>query len=91
MVYYNLGKVYYITKNYDRSLQNFTQVVNLNPQSADGYYNRGIVYEIKGLDRQALDDFDRALQIDPNMAKAQVHRSRVAIKLKIPNRGFQPN
>jgi tetratricopeptide (TPR) repeat protein len=44
----NVGGIYYITKNYDQSIQFFTDAANLKPDYANAYYNLSISYRDKG-------------------------------------------
>ena len=63
IAYQNLGE-------YQRALEDFNQMINLDPDTADYYNYRGnAYYEIKDYHR-AIIDFQQALQLDPNLASA---------------------
>jgi len=40
----NVGGIYYITKNYNNAIQNFTDAANLKPDYPNAYYNLSIAY-----------------------------------------------
>ena len=67
-VYLLRGLVYHSQKEYDRAIENYTKVIELNPDYADAYYNRGAVYRDKGEVDRAIADHNRAIQLNPGYA-----------------------
>jgi tetratricopeptide (TPR) repeat protein len=70
-----------IQKNYEASIQAFTQAINLDPHYAFAYANRGNTYhEWKQLDL-ALADYDKAIALDPTDDAAYYNRGLLYSKL----------
>ena len=64
--YYNDGLIAVREKKYNKALENFNKVIEMNPAYIEAYNKRGMCYyELKKY-RNALTDFDRAAQLDPN-------------------------
>jgi lipoprotein NlpI len=55
-------------------VQNYDQVVRLNPRHASAYSNRGIAYAAKGNDDRAIQDYDEAIRINPTHVNALYNR-----------------
>ncbi len=53
----------------------FTQLLNLNPQSARDYNNRGLVYFQHGQMEQAIADYNLALALNPTLDSAYNNRA----------------
>jgi len=67
---YDRGKEFYRIGNYNQAIAEFTEWIQLNPDSSVGYYNRGNAYlGIKDYDR-AIADYDKAIELDPKSASA---------------------
>jgi len=63
-----------VQKNYEASIQAFTQAIDLDPQYAFAYTNRGNTYhEWKQLDL-ALADYNKAIALDPTDDSAYYNR-----------------
>ena len=67
-VYLLRGLVYHSQKEYERAIENYTKVIEMNPDYADAYYNRGVVYRDKGEVDRAIADHNRAIQLNPGYA-----------------------
>lgn len=65
-VYLLRGLVYHGQKEYDRAIENYTKVIELNPDYADAYYNRGTVYRDKGEVDLAFVDYNRVIERNPS-------------------------
>ena len=63
----NLGVIYFQQKQYDLALEEFMQVTQLDPQSAEGFANVGRVRYATN-DGLAEDAFKTAISLDPNDA-----------------------
>lgn len=63
-----------VQKNYEASIQAFTQAIDLDPRYAFAYLNRGNTYhELKQLDL-ALADYNKAIALDPTDDNAYYNR-----------------
>ena len=67
-VYLLRGLVYHSQKEHDLAIENYTKVIELNPDYADAYYNRGMAYHHKGEVDRAIADHNRAIQLNPSYA-----------------------
>ena len=67
-VYLLRGLVYHSQKEYDLAIENYTKVIELNPDYADAYYNRGVIYRDKGEVDRAIADRNRAIELNPDYA-----------------------
>ena len=76
-VYYNRGIAYANTGKIDRAVQDFTQVIALNPKFADAYYNRGNVHSIKGEYDKAIRDYTQVIALNPKFADAYYNRGTI--------------
>ncbi|MCM1151619.1 MAG: tetratricopeptide repeat protein [Alistipes sp.] len=47
-LWFGRGRTFYALKNYDESIASFEKIVELQPESFDGYYYLGVFYTIKG-------------------------------------------
>jgi hypothetical protein len=67
---WNLGVNYMKLGRYQESVTAFGKVVQLNPNSAEGYHNLGAVLAKMGEHEEALKMIKRAIQINPDYFKA---------------------
>jgi len=61
----------------DLAIADFTQVIALNPQSAEAYNERGYAYQIKCQYDRAITDYDQAIALNPQFAEAYHRRGNV--------------
>jgi tetratricopeptide (TPR) repeat protein len=70
-----------IKGDYQGAINNFTQVIRVNPHEVEAYYNRGIAYgKIKNY-QEAIADFNKALSLDKNLAEVYLERAKIYIIL----------
>jgi tetratricopeptide (TPR) repeat protein len=71
--YYEQGLVFYKSMEYDRSIDDFTKALEINPKDKEShkvYYMRGRSYLENRQYDQAINDFTKALEICPDADKA---------------------
>ena len=71
--YYEQGLVFYKSMEYDRSIDDFTKALEINPKDKENhkvYYMRGRSYLENRQYDQAINDFTKALEICPATDKA---------------------
>lgn len=69
--YYNLGAIYLeIKKDNKIALENFTNAIALNPNSAQAYFARGYTYSRLKDKESAKADYNMCLKIQPNFEAA---------------------
>ena len=70
--YYDQGLVFYNSMEYDRSIDDFTKALEINPKDKENhkvYYMRGRAYLENRQYTEAIDDFAKALEICPDEDK----------------------
>ncbi|WP_263356012.1 tetratricopeptide repeat protein [Acidicapsa ligni] len=72
--YYRRAVAYERKGDFDRAIQDDTQVILQNPKEAMAYNNRGFVYQRKGDLDQAMTDYNQAIKIFPEFALAWFNR-----------------
>jgi len=65
LTYMGRGVNYLRKRDYDRAIQDFDEVIRLNPKSSGAFTNRGASYLQKGDYERAIQDFDKAIQLNP--------------------------
>jgi tetratricopeptide (TPR) repeat protein len=55
---------------YDSAVNDYTQVIALEPRGTDAVFQRGSVFEKLGKLEDAVDDFSAVIALDPSHAKA---------------------
>ncbi|MDD3552941.1 MAG: tetratricopeptide repeat protein [Deltaproteobacteria bacterium] len=58
----------------DRTIEDCSKAIQLNPNDADAYNNRGDAYAHKGQYDRTIKDCDKAIQLNPNLAAAYYNR-----------------
>ncbi|MBW4572721.1 MAG: tetratricopeptide repeat protein [Tolypothrix carrinoi HA7290-LM1] len=62
-------------KEYEGAIDDYSQVILINPECAEAYYQRGSVYYLDLYDyKQAFKDYSQAIRINPNFAEAYLKR-----------------
>jgi len=57
--------VYFIKKEYDGAVADFSEAIKLDPRTANGYVSRGLAYRAKGDYDRAIADQSEALRLNP--------------------------
>ena len=71
--YYEQGLVFYKSMEYDRSIDDFTKALEINPKDKENhkvYYMRGRSHMGNRQYKEAINDFTKALEICPDTDKA---------------------
>jgi len=63
--YYNLGIAYWTTGQKEKSMENYSLAIKVDPKYADAYYGRGVCYYYLNEQDKALDDYSKAIAILP--------------------------
>jgi len=71
------GNAYGKRGNYEKALEDFNKVIELNPNDPDAWYNRGLTYKHLGKLDAALRDYHRAISLKPDYAKAFNNRGTI--------------
>ena len=73
--YGNRGRAYNHKGEYDRAIDDFSKVIEIDPDDAEAYYNRGLAYAHKGEYDRAIADFNKAIELNPNDVAAYHNRA----------------
>jgi len=77
------GSSYEQLNELDKSLEDYSHAIEVDPERLEAYANRGYVYNQKGEYRKAIDDLLRAIEIDSNYIIAHAHLGDTYIGLRI--------
>lgn len=69
--HYNRGYVYFLTRRYDKALEDFIRAAELNPRDARAFFMQGSIYELRGEVELAQQAYQRALQRDSAFEEAR--------------------
>ena len=69
------------SENLKGAIEDFSRVIELNPEYADAYYNRGIVNENLKNYTNAVADFDEAIKLEPSDKAYREARQQAQQKL----------
>ena len=72
--YYNRAVVYSSKGEFYNAIQDYTKVIEWNPEGADGYYNRGTAYGQSNELDLAIEDFNKAIELTPEYAEVYYNR-----------------
>jgi tetratricopeptide (TPR) repeat protein len=71
-----------ISGEYEKAIECFDKVIELDPNSTYAYNNRGIAYsDLKQYER-AIEDYNKTIELDPNSASAYYNRGNTYCDLK---------
>ena len=62
---------------YQTAINDYTKVIQLDPNNVTSYSNRGHAYTSLGQDQNAINDLTKAIQLDPTYASAYGNRGNV--------------
>jgi len=84
------GVAYLAKSQRDRAIQDFNQVIRLNPNLTLAYNARGAAYLAKGQPDRAIQDFNQAIRLNPNSAYLAFNNRGAAYLAKgRPDRAIQ--
>ncbi len=72
--YWERGKSYTLSENYDQAIADYTQAIELDPNRADFYLDRGWSYDIKQDYDRAIAEKTQAIELEPK--RADLYRAR---------------
>jgi len=72
-----LGYAYFELEDYNRAIELFTEVIQLQPKNAEWYGGRAAVYWYWGRYPEAIDDFSVEINLDPDSFSAYNGRGQV--------------
>lgn len=61
---HNRGISFERLAQYDKAIQDFTEVIGMDPHNANAYFNRGCCYDSVGELDLAIADYSLALELD---------------------------
>ena len=79
--YLNQGVEKQKAGNYQGAIDDWSKVIEINPQNAIAYNNRGSAKDDLGDHQGAITDYTKAIGIDPQNANAYINRSKARLNL----------
>jgi len=76
------GQKNFDQKHYDRAIENFTQAIELDPNSIEAFVMRGKCKFNSGEFKASLADFTKAIDLDPKNAEVCKHRATAYASLR---------
>jgi Flp pilus assembly protein TadD len=80
--FYNRGISHIHLRQYERALNDFDRVTQINSKYALAYTSRGLAYLRLGRLKEALQDQDMAIKIDATLVPAYINRGVILVELK---------
>ncbi len=77
--YYNLGIVYFNSKQYRQALNQFNKIIKALPNFDKPYYGRGLIYEKQKKYDLALADFKKVTEFNSNDPKPFYYLGKISI------------
>ena len=74
IAYNNRGNAYSGIGEYERAIQDYSELINIGPHDAKPFNNRGVAYQKRGEYDRAIEDFNAAIAIDLSYANAFANR-----------------
>ena len=62
----NLANIYFLNKEYDKSITEYENVIKSNPKIYKAYWNLGLIYKAKGDKVMAFKTFKKILEAEPD-------------------------
>ena len=66
--------------DYDRSIEDLSQAIRLDPKLADAYFSRCIGYSRKNYHDKAIEDYSQFIRLNPRYASANYSRGNLNIE-----------
>ncbi|WP_162144175.1 tetratricopeptide repeat protein [Sporocytophaga myxococcoides] len=89
LLYDNLSLLYFDQKEFVKSIEYSTKLIELNPQNHIPYIDRGLCYRKLKKYKEAEADFNRSLSIKPDFFRAFGYRSFLYLELGQYNKSYE--
>jgi lipoprotein NlpI len=76
-IHIDRGIAYFLKREYEHAVADFTAAIQVKPGAADAYYNRGLAYRQLEQDDRAIADYDMAIHLWPDFADAYNNRGYI--------------
>jgi tetratricopeptide (TPR) repeat protein len=84
MAYTNRGLVLQDGKQYDKAIEDFTKVIEMDPRNAPAYCARGLALAFKGQFNRSIEDINRSIELNPKIPAAYNVRGMVYAQIGNP-------
>jgi len=81
LLFLNRGLLKYAAKSYPSAIDDFTSLIELEPDNARAYMERGRTFIKMGYFQDALDDFEMAIELKPYYAMAYFYAAELLFNL----------
>jgi tetratricopeptide (TPR) repeat protein len=79
---------YFYADKFDRSIELYTKLMDLNGSNAEYPGQRGRAFAEKKMYRQAADDLSRAIDLNPQESKLRYERGQIYIRMGMTKEGM---
>lgn len=79
---------YFYADKFDRSIELYTKLMDLNGSNAEYPGQRGRAFAEKKMYRQAIDDFSKAIDLNPHESKLRYERGQLYIRMGMTKEGM---
>lgn len=80
-IWSNLGNLYGLRKEFDKSLDAYSHAIGINPKNASTYLNRAITLSMMGRQLDAMNDYDQSIELAPDVALTYKNRAYTLLQL----------
>ena len=80
--YRDRGLLYEKLKMHEKAIQDFTKIIELEPDNHRRYHDRGMLYERLGMHDAAIADFSKRIELIPKIPWVYTDRGRLFERLK---------
>lgn len=82
LAYLNRGVIYYEKGEFEKSIEDYSKVIEIDPRHAKAYSNRGSAHEGLGNFELAIKNFTKAIELSPELPGLYSNRGNALMRLK---------
>ena len=69
------------TEDLEKSIKNYNNLIDENPNNIAAYYNRGLDKQSLGRYEEALEDYNKVIELNPNYSEAYNNRGGIKVNI----------
>jgi len=73
------GNAHFKMKEYDAAIEDYSNILLINPNDSNAYYNRGLSYSNKKESNKAIADYTEVIRLNPDFYDAYINRGLLYI------------
>ncbi len=75
--YFKKGNAFFDHGQYEKAIENYNKVIELEPSNIKAYYNKGLAHQKLGLQDKAIKDFTKIIQLKSDYIQAYFERGNI--------------